>query len=245
MNKNAVLGALMTAMIGVIGYLLFSSGAIGNIVPGAFGNSGNGGNNYSPYAQNGNAGQGQMMPQGQVQAPQQAQPVQQAQTAQQAQPAPKAADKKAAPKGKSSPPPTAPAPAVLQAQNVAQLISLMNTFGNPVAPDQVVGCFVQVEQMDMNGNLRQIAVVNEQCVRTPYADGTVILTRVNSEAFFNLFGSPISLIRFDGLFPDINLFQPRAPGMWFGNNVAQGPTPNCITADNGMNNMLVITLCAN
>lgn len=242
MNKNAVLGALMTAMIGVIGYLLFSSGAIGNFSPGAFGNSGN---SNSPYAQNGNPNQGQMMPQGQMQPAQQAQPAPQAQAAPQAKAAQPAPDKKAPAKGKSSPPPTAPAPAVLQAQNVAQLMALMNSFGNPIGPDQVVGCWIQIEQMDNNGTWRQLALVDEQCVKTPYPDSTVILTRVNSEAFFNLFGSPISLIRFDGMFPDINLFQPRAPGLWFGNNVGQGPTPNCVVADNGMNNTLLITVCAN
>lgn len=234
MNKNAVLGALATAMVSVIAYLLYSSGAIGNK-----------GNNYTPYVQNGYYNQGQMQPVPQMQpAPQvaQAQPVQQAQPAPQAQPQKQAAPKKP----KSSPPPAAPAQALLNTQTMDDLIRLLNNFGNPSGPDQIMNCYIQVQQNN-NGTSTDLAIVNEKCIVTPYGtQSAVILSRTNGEPFFNMFGGAYSLIRIDNAYPDINLYQPKAPGLWFGSNVGPGPTPACTVADNsvpGAGNPIRITVC--
>lgn len=237
MSKNAVLGGLTTAMVGVVGYLLYSSGVIGNKNV-----------NYSPSAQNGyyNQGpvpQGQSMPQGQP--VQQGQPMAQAQPVQQA-PMAQAVASIAPKQVASNPPPAAPAPALVQTQDMVQLIALLNMFGNPSGPDQELGCYIQVQQNN-GGTWIDLALVNEECVATPYdANSVKILSRKNGEAFFNLYGGSYSLVRVDSNYPDINFYQPRSAGFSFSSNVGPGPTPACMVADNSTpsnSNTIRVTVC--
>lgn len=221
--RDAVLGAIVAALIGVIGYLLLTKD---DNTAGA----------YNPYAVNGAAvAPGQVAP-GQTAPPQApAQPAATVKTI-----VVKQTVAPGEPKKPSKPSaPTAPDPRVLQTQNVAELMTLINSFGNPSGPDQERGCYILVRQV-VGINVVELAKVNEKCVRTVYPDGSFVIRRASGEPFFNFFGGPISLVRVDPVWPDINLFQPRAPGYGFGFSYTPGPGADCVSADDGVDMQILV-----
>ena len=226
--NDTLLGGLIVALMGAVGYL-FWTGQNQQQQPA-----------YDPYAY---GAPGQVQPQAapppQGQAPA-AQPAPQPATA----PKPveqKQKAKEGEPKKPNNPKaPTAPNPQVLQTQNLAQLQSLINSFGRPIGPDQERGCYVSVKQFVTASAVNELATVNERCNVTPYANGSYVLTRQNGEPFFKFFGGPISLIRVDPGWPDINFFEPRAPGFNFDYSWGTGPGANCVSADDGANIQVMV-----
>jgi hypothetical protein len=222
--KDAVLGGIVVALIAVIGFLFFTK------------EDANAGA-YNPYNVPG------AMP-----APGQVAPGQPA-AAPAAAPAPAPATiviKQVVAPGQPKKPakpdaPTTPDPRVLATGNVAELMTLINSFGNPSGPDRERGCFIEVKQM-VGTTVNTLAQVNEKCTRTDYPDGSYVIRRNSAEPFFNFFGGPLSLVRVDPVWMDINLFQPRAPGFAFSFSYTAGrPTADCVQADDGVE--FQITVC--
>ena len=221
--RDAVLGALVAALIGVIGFL-FLTKEDNNV--GA----------YNPYNVAGAPVPGQAVPgqpaPGQAPAPAAPEPIKTIVIKQTIAPG--------QPKKPSKPDaPTAPDPRILQTQNVAELMNLINMLGNPSGPDQERGCYIVVRQVQ-GGNYVELAKVNEKCTRTMYADGSFIVRRTNGDPLFNFFGGPISLIRVDVSYPDINMMQPRASGFSLGFGFARGPGADCFSADDGVDIQVLV-----
>ena len=91
------------------------------------------------------------------------------------------------------------------------------------------------------GNVTELAKVNEKCTRTVYPDGSFVIRGENSDAFYNFFGGPISLIRVDPTWQEVSMMQPRAPGFSLGFSYAVGPVPDCVSGDDGVD--IKITVC--